>query len=420
MTQTETIPAGYKKTEIGIIPEDWSLFNIDEIADVLSGKRIPKGKSLTKNATAYPYITVSDMKSGSINLENIKFIPEDVYPFIKNYRIFIDDIYISVAGTLGLVGTIPKQLNGANLTENANRLTNIKCDKRFLLYLLLSPLIQNKIDEVKTLGAQPKLALTRIRKFNVMLPQSKSEQKVIAEVLSDTDALIECLEKLIAKKKAIKQGAMQQLLTGKKRLPGFTGEWENMKLGRLVDYKNGKSFESHIVDNGDYYLITLNSLDINGKLRKEHLRVAFNDKSLNKNDLIMILSDVAHGYFLGLTDVIPEDNKYVLNQRVGALKNIRYVAPYYLSKYINIRQKYFKSIGQGSSQQNLNRDDILNFKVCFPTEKSEQLAITYMILDMDAEIEKLEQKRDKYISIKQGMMQQLLTGKIRLIKNGDN
>jgi len=250
------------------------------------------------------------------------------------------------------------------------------------------------------------------------MPRKKLEQTAIATVLSDTDALIEKLEKLIAKKKAIKKGAMQQLLTGKKRLPGFSGEWEVKELGELVDYRNGKSFENHIVVYGNYFLITLNSLDITGKLKNNHLRVSFNDKSLNKNDLIMILSDVAHGYFLGLTDVIPEDNKYVLNQRVGALKNIRCLPPYYLSEYINLKQKYFKTAGQGSSQQNLSKDDILNFKVLFPPTKSEQTAIATILSDMDAEIERLEKKRDKYIMLKQGMMQQLLTGRIRI--NADN
>lgn len=191
-------------------------------------------------------------------------------------------------------------------------------------------------------------------------------------------------------------------------------DWLVLSLGELVDYRNGKSYESHITDNGDYFLVTLNSLDITGKLKDDHLRVSFNDKSLNKNDLIMMLSDVAHGYFLGLTDVIPEDNKYVLNQRVGALKNVSHLTPYYLSKYINLKQKYFKTAGQGSSQQNLSKDDILNFKVLFPPTKSEQTAITTVFSDTEALIERLKKLIAKKKAIKQGAMQQLLTGKKRL------
>ena len=191
-------------------------------------------------------------------------------------------------------------------------------------------------------------------------------------------------------------------------------DWDVKKLGELADYKNGKSFESHITDRGDYFLITLNSLDIRGELKGDHLRVAFNDKSLCKNDLIMILSDVAHGNFLGLTDVIPQDNKYVLNQRVGALKNIKYLTPYYLSKYINLRQKYFKTAGQGSSQQNLAKDDILNFGVPYPNSKTEQSAITDALSDAETLIKKLEKLIEKKQNIKQGAMQEILTGKRRL------
>jgi len=191
-------------------------------------------------------------------------------------------------------------------------------------------------------------------------------------------------------------------------------DWDVKRLGELTDYKNGKSFESRITDSGDYFLITLNSLDIKGKLKSDHLRVGVNDKSLGKGDLVMILSDVAHGNFLGLTDVIHEDDKYVLNQRVGALKNIRHLTPYYLSKYINLKQKYFKTAGQGSSQQNLSKDDILNFGIAYPNSKTEQSAITTAISDVEVLIEKLERLIEKKKNIKQGVMQELLTGKLRL------
>lgn len=191
-------------------------------------------------------------------------------------------------------------------------------------------------------------------------------------------------------------------------------DWDVKKLGELADYKNGKSFESRITDSGNYFLITLNSLDIKGKLKSDHLKVGVNDGSLGKGDLVMILSDVAHGYFLGLTDVILEDNKYVLNQRVGALKNIRHLTPYYLSKYINLKQKYFKTAGQGSSQQNLSKDDILNFCIAYPNSKTEQSAIATAISDVEVLIEKLERLIEKKQNTKQGVMQELFTGKRRL------
>jgi type I restriction enzyme S subunit len=209
MELMEEKKVGFEKTEVGSIPADWNSKVISEIADVKSGKRLPKGFYLQNSETPQPYIRVTDMFNGGVELSDIQYVPKEAITAITNYKIFLDDLFISVAGTLGVVGEIPSELDGANLTENANRFTNIKCDKKYLLYVLLSPLIQNKIEEERTLGAQPKLALIRIRNFSIPLPPTLEEQRAIATALSDTDTLITGLEKVISKKKAIKQGAMQ-------------------------------------------------------------------------------------------------------------------------------------------------------------------------------------------------------------------
>lgn len=206
-----------------------------------------------------------------------------------------------------------------------------------------------------------------------------------------------------------------QVKTGYKQseLGVIPSDWEYTNLGLVCSYKNGKSFESNIDKNGNFNLITLDSIDITGKLKKDHLKVKTNDNSLGKNDIIMILSDVAHGNFLGLTDVIPEDNRYVLNQRVGALKNIKEFLPHYLSRYINLHQKYFKRVGQGSNQQNLAKGDVLAFPVLKPS-LSEQEKIMDVLSNIEKLVEKTDQLIEKKRNIKQGTMQELLTGKRRL------
>jgi type I restriction enzyme S subunit len=195
----------------------WVVKRIHELAEVKSGKRLPPGKNLTEKRTQHPYIRILDMHQGGISINNIKYVPNDVYPTIKNYRIFKEDIYISVAGTLGLIGTIPVILDGANLTENANRLTGITCNRDYLLMVLKSDLIQGRIEAERTLGAQPKLALTRIRNFEIPLP-SLEDQAKIAAVLLDLEREIVSLESKLSKCKQIKAGMMQNLLTGKIRL----------------------------------------------------------------------------------------------------------------------------------------------------------------------------------------------------------
>ncbi|MCF6250199.1 MAG: restriction endonuclease subunit S [Methylococcaceae bacterium] len=209
---------GYKQTELGEIPEDWEVCLISELGNVRGGKRLPKGMGLQNSRTSYPYIRVADMFFGGVDLSNIKYVPNDVAPIIKNYKINSSDIFISVAGTLGVIGIVPKVLDGANLTENANKITNIKCDKYFLLYSLMSVRIQNDICSQMTVGAQPKLALGRIENFRITIPNDKKEQTAIATILSDIDKEIERIENQLSKTQQIKQGMMQELLTGKTRL----------------------------------------------------------------------------------------------------------------------------------------------------------------------------------------------------------
>lgn len=207
----------YKDSPLGKIPKSWEVVKIEEIADVKGGKRLPKGESLLEEKTSHAYIRVADMFMGGVSLKKIHYVPENVHPIIKNYIISKDDLFISVAGTLGVVGEIPNELDGANLTENANKLTNIMMDKSFLLQVLLSPIIQNAIEREKTNNAQPKLALTRIRSFEVPKP-SKKEQERISEILNFVDEKLNLLSEKKTTYQELKQGLMQQLLTGKVRV----------------------------------------------------------------------------------------------------------------------------------------------------------------------------------------------------------
>ena len=118
------VPPGYKRTEMGVIPEEWDHLCVGNVAKVKGGKRLPAGYSLIDTVTPHPYVRVSDMYPGGVDTSEIKYVPEQAFPAIQNYRINDADIFISVAGTLGIVGAVPPQLNGANLTENADRITD--------------------------------------------------------------------------------------------------------------------------------------------------------------------------------------------------------------------------------------------------------------------------------------------------------
>lgn len=414
MVTSVTLKNGFKQTEIGVIPNEWKVFPITKVTNSIFLGLTSKVDYVTNNGI--PLVRATDIADGHLNFTDARTISLRQHRELTKYhRAKRGDVLVSKSGSLGVCAIVNVDTEFSIYESIIVLQPNHLLDSLFLLSLLRYEATQIRMIGERVGSTVGHLNLEVFRKLLIPVPLLQ-EQRTIATFLSDTGALIESLEKLIEKKKAIKQGAMQQLLTGKKRLPGFSGKWEIKKLGDLVQYKNGKSFENAIVDDGEFNLITLNSIDITGKLKADHLKVKMSDNSLEKGDLIMVLSDVAHGNFLGLTDVITENNKYVLNQRMGALKKLNGVLPKFLSIYVNYYQAYFKMSGKGSSQQNLGKGDILKFEISLPL-LAEQTAIATVLSDMDTEIESLEQKRDKYKMLKQGMMQQLLTGKIRIYGN---
>lgn len=408
--------SGYKMTEVGVIPEDWEVKELSSISAIKSGKRLPKGSLVTSSKTPYPYIRVIDMNMGYLNLSNIMYVPENVQPMISKYIISKNDIYISVAGTLGLVGKIPEELDGANLTENANRITEIQCNRDYLMYYMMSPLIQNVIEAERTIGAQPKLALQRIRDFYIVLPGDNREQTAIATALSDVDSLISALTKKIEKKKAIKQGLMQQLLTGKKRLPGFGGVWDVVQLKRIISEFIVPMRDKPTALTGPIPWCRIEDFD--GKYLKKSLSNQGVDlNTVSKMNLkifpvnTLLVSCSAN---LGRCAIVKQ--KLVTNQTFIGLVPSDRIDVEFLYYKMSREDKNLNNMATGTTISYLSREQFENYEILIPSSKAEQTAIANILSDCDSEIAELEEKRDKYKEIKQGMMQQLLTGKIRLIK----
>ncbi len=189
--------------------------------------------------------------------------------------------------------------------------------------------------------------------------------------------------------------------------------WQRVRLGDICEFGNGGAYETLIVENGDFKLISLNSIDIDGNLKNTMKRVNFYDNSLKQDDIVMVLSDVAHGDFLGLCAVIPS-NDYVLNQRMGRLR-IRNdcINILFLRLYINANQKYFKMQGQGSSQLNLSKKAIEDFEILLPP-LNEQIAIANILSDLDRYLCALRALILKKESVKKALSFELLSQRKRL------
>lgn len=178
------------------------------------------------------------------------------------------------------------------------------------------------------------------------------------------------------------------------RFKGFTDAWEQRKLREIATYKNGKSNENYQVCSGKYELINLNSVSIDGGLKHSGKFVDIATETLRKNDLVMILSDVAHGDLLGRVALIPENNKFVLNQRVALLRLDDSRCAEFLFSYINSKQAYFKSLGAGSSQLNISKDTVENFDIKLPSLE-EQISVSKFFEALDNLIT-LHQRKIKY------------------------
>lgn len=164
------------------IPESWKWIKLGDVASVLGGKRIPAGRTLTTDNTGYKYIRVSDMKNGSVLADNLLYVPTDIYPSISRYVIHKEDVYITVAGTIGRVGKIPPEIDGANLTENADRLVFQIIDQDWLIKCLESSLVQQQIIDATTKVGQPKLAIKRIQELLIPLPPLAEQKRIVAKI----------------------------------------------------------------------------------------------------------------------------------------------------------------------------------------------------------------------------------------------
>ena len=297
---------------------------------------------------------------------------------------------------------------------------NDETDIKWLFYML-TDMGLNKYSES---SAQPGLSVIKILNLELVAPADRIEQKFIAEALSDTDNLIQSLENLIDKKKKIKQGAMQQLLTGKKRLPGLSGEWRKVivkDIGYAYGGLSGKSKSDFDGGNKPYitFLNVMNNTIIEiSSLRYVRVKSSESQNRVNTGDLLFNTSSETPEEVGMCSVLLGEIDELYLNSFCFGFRiyDQNLFEPLYLAYFFrsNEGRKLFFSLAQGATRYNLSKNLFYNIEFKHPSIQ-EQKAIAQVLSDMDNEIEALEEKLEKYKTIKQGMMQELLTGRIRLI-----
>lgn len=406
---------GFKQTEVGMIPEDWGTASLLAIADCLDNLRVPLNDAQRQKMQGdYPYCGAN----GVLDYVNNFVVDDDIILMAEDGGYF--DEYAS--------RPIAYRMRGKCWVNNHAHILKARRghDQGFFFYSL----VHKNILPFLASGTRAKLNKSEMEKIIVPVPPTLAEQEAIAEALSDADALIESLVRLITKKRDIKQGAMQELLTARRRLPGFTGKWEMKSLGDLFSFSGGYSASrDQLSTDGHCYL---HYGDIH-KSSKTYIDVHAEAQDIPRLDIP--LARVASGALLADGDVVFVDaseddegtSKHVvvinkdkatyisgLHTIVAKAKTDELAHEYrrYCFQTTAIRQQFlFYSVG--TKVTGISKTNIPKLTLPVPSIP-EQKAIAGILSDMDAELAALEAKLAKAHAIKQGMMQELLTGRIRL------
>ncbi|MBR2225501.1 MAG: restriction endonuclease subunit S [Kiritimatiellae bacterium] len=425
----------FKASEIGPIPVEWEVKRLGEIASLIT-----KGTTPTSVGCAFTDYGINFIKaesiteSGAFLVSLFAHIDEQTNAFLSRSVLKEGDYLFSIAGVLGRVALVPETLLPANTNQ---ALAIIRLDEQvkicriFLFFALKSEYIQVQIQEENVAAAQANLSLQEIGKLCVALPPL-AEQYDIAEALSDADAWIESLDNLIEKKKLVKQGAMQALLSGKTRLPGFSGEWTREAIGDEFDFlrtntlaraclgDNGSIADVHY---GDVLVRYGNILDFSTET-PPFIEGRFESRSIGDflRDGDLVMADTAEDEMVGKAVEIQNlgNRRAVAGLHTVACRPKHPFAPRWLGHFVNSPAFHNQLLPliSGTKVSLISKENLKTVFVLRPP-LAEQAAIAEVLSDMDAELAALSREKAKAEQIKQGMMQELLTGKTRLVKKGE-
>ena len=413
---------GYKQTEVGVIPNDWEVVRLCELGKFRNG--INKSSEMFGHGS--PFVNLMDVfgvssicASGKFGLVETSDFEQRTYDIRKGDVIFIrSSVKPSGVGLSAVVEEhLPKTVYSGFLIRFRDTGKLYKSFKRHCFY---EEGFRRRVISASSVSANTNINQDNLKQLPLPLPPTLAEQETIAEALSDADALIESLEHLLTKKRQIKKGAIQEMLTGRSRLPGFSGDWKIERLGQLGGFLKGRGVTRAESATGDLACVRY------GELYTRHDNHIETYYSWISREVATTATLLEHGdvLFAGSGETKDEIGKcaaFVDNMEAYAggdiviLRNKK-ADPMFLGYYLNTglinRQKAGK--GQGDAIVHIGSEALADIQCKLP-DLSEQTAIATILSDMDAEITALEAKLSKARQLKQGMMQELLTGRIRLL-----
>lgn len=414
------------------IPNNWCWVRLGNITQIKGGKRIPKGTSLLKENTGYKYIRVTDMKNGTVLNDDIHYISKDIYNKISNYTISKNDIYITCAGTIGRVGIIPVEFDGANLTENADKIIIKHINKNLLVKVLSSYIVQKQIQEVITTGCQPKLAIKKIEQLKIPLPPINEQQRIvniIESLFTKLDRAKELIENTLAQFEQNKMAILHKAFTGeltakwRKENNIDLSSWEN---GILMDFCKINPKKINTKEFDDDMIVSFIPMpcvsDIWGKIVKKELRKLGEVKKGYTNfcegDVLFAkITPCMENGKSAIVDKLENDigfgstEFYVLRCDENKLNN----------KYLHyfVRQKTFRDEAKGEmtgavGQQRVPKTFLENYKMKVPTieEQQEIVNILDKLLVKYSKIKDLEKQLEKIELLKKAILAKAFRGEL--------
>lgn len=423
------VKPGYQQTEVGVIPDDWTCGKLEDFFSFIS-----YGFTNPMPTVGYGIymITAADINDGRIQLETARKTTEVAYrtllsPKSKPKK---NDILLTKDGSLGRLALVGDEQICINQSVAVIR-PNEKVEPHFLKMLLESPRYQRQMIEDAGGSTIKHIYITIVNLMQIAVPSSRDEQRAITSALSDMDELLGALGRLFAKKRDLKQAAMQQLLTGQTRLPGFYGEWEVKTFGELFNFSGGYSASRDQLSSEGYCYLHYG--DIHGA-KKTCVDTCVDYQDIPKLDIP--LKQVSSTSLLEDGDVVfvdaSEDDEGTSRHLVVVNKdNLPFISGLHTivakSKTDELAHEYrrycfqtaairkqFLFYAVGTKVSGISKSNISKLTLPVPSIP-EQTAIATVLKDMDAELAVLEQRLVKTRALKQGMMQELLTGRTRLV-----
>ncbi len=394
---TRRVESGLVATGMGSckLPPDWTLRKLCDLScKLITYGIVQPGPDIP---TGVPFIQTKDLTSGVLDQRKMDRTSHEIHAAYSRSAVSSGDIVIGIRASVGMVAYVPPELHEANISRGVARISpTADIDGGFLYWALQSESVASNIHKEVKGSTYAEITLPALRGIEVSLPPY-AEQRAMAAALTDVDGLVAALDKLIAKKRAIRLAAMQQLLTGKTRLPGFKGKWQKKRLGDVVEIQKGQLITEQDAIPGPIPVIA------GGKTPSYY----HNEPNRTGRTIAVSGSGAYAGYVAFFnTPIFASDCSTISESPDYDIKFIYY--------FLILRQTEIYNAQTGGAQPHIHPSDLMPLGIEVP-EATEQNAIATVLSDMDVEIAALERRRDKTKAIRQGMMQELLAGRTRLI-----